>query len=150
MFNRLPQLISSKASRMILFCYLLCVLGSWATFVMLEDWLLPCHVLDLDSMFFVAVLFLNSVTNFSPLFNFCSRDLISWPWTWLRQHNLRIVMLKTLDQSIWWAALKKWRPLSITKSIRYLKFISLFRILLWIAGYASYVQGSVGFFFLQF
>ncbi|XAR61581.1 hypothetical protein NMG60_11016039 [Bertholletia excelsa] len=62
--------ISSKGSKMILFYCLLCVLVLWVTCVMLEDWLLPCLVLDLGFMFFVAVLCLSNVMNFSPLLSY--------------------------------------------------------------------------------
>lgn len=72
--RRLQQLISFKGSRMILFCFLLYVLALWVTFVMLEDWLLPCLVLDLDFMFSADVLYLNNATNCNLHFNFCFRD----------------------------------------------------------------------------
>ena len=65
-----------QANKMISFCFLLFVLALSVTFVMLEDWWLPCLVLALAYMSFVAILCLNNVMNSSLLSTCCFRDLI--------------------------------------------------------------------------
>ena len=98
---RLQLLISFKVSKMILYCCLLCVLALLVTFMMLEEWLLPCLMPDLVCLCFVTVLYLNNAMNCSLHFSFCFRDLIALPSIWIGAHHTQNDMLKTLDLSIW-------------------------------------------------
>ena len=85
---RLQLLISFKVSKMILYCCPLCVLALLVTFVMLEDWLLPCLVPDLVCICFVAILCLNNAMNCSLHFSFYFKDLIALPSVWMRAHHI--------------------------------------------------------------